>query len=301
MANILVTTLPAYPFAFFRIIHHKTITPVMTLPYRPIYNDTDRTALLAYLEGTYKSANGFLGNFSLSGSSIIYTTDASESYGPGLFEVMLLTKVYRLHVNNPASFGYAGQLYFWNWGIVVSWGDGTYNGYREGDENVQSSVTPQHNYTSGSQAIDVFHNDSITVFLCRDPALLGISGTVSSALHTIAVTHSQIQLLDMDILLRPAIHQLDLIEFRNTGQLRLFGVSRPWVRLEAFNFSQCNFSRVEVDRMFQELYLVGLACPEVRGRSVHIYAAQTPAAPPTDATLAIRRIMLEQWGWVFFM
>lgn len=301
MANILVTTLPAYPFAFFRIIHHKTSSPVTALPYRPVYDSTGLAAVLSYLNGTYKTGNGFLGTFYQSGSAIMYTTHPSESYSSGLFEVMLLTKLFRLHVNNPPSFGISGEFYFWNWGIVIDWGDGTWNGYRDGIPENQLRDRPSHVYSSGSQRIDVFHEDNFAVFLCRDPALKAITGEVSTELHTVAITNSQIQLLDMELLLRPAMNTVHLVEFRNTSQLRLFGVTRPWVKLQAFNFRYCNFSRAEVDRMLREVYLLALACPPVRERRVDVYAEQSPAAPPTDATRGIRRIMQEEWGWWLFL
>lgn len=300
MADILVTTLPAYPFAFFRIIHHKTSSPVVVLPYWPVYDNADRTALLGYLNGSYKSENGFLGVFVLSGSNIFYQTHASESYGSGLFEVMLLTKTFRLRINDPASFGITGQFYFWSWGIVIDWGDGTSNGYKDGFPANQFSDQPQHTYIATAERIVVFHEDNITVFLCRDPALLDIAGTMSSILHTVAITNSQIGLMDIDMLLRPAINEMKLIEFRNTDHLRLFGVSRPWINLEAFNFRYCNFSRVDVDRMFHELYLVAVACPPVRDRVVYVYAEQSPAAAPTETSLSIRKVMQQQWGWILY-
>jgi len=292
MANILVAHIPPFPFAFFRITHYKTPTPSRTLPYRALYDSGDLTALLTYLNNTYKPANGFLGTFTTSGNDIIYVTAPSESYGSGLFETDVFTKYFRLHVDSPSYFTH----YLWTWGVVVAWGDGTADGFM--DLINQTRVYPTHTYSTPSQHIDYFHTDSASILICDQPEVTGLSGTMPKPFSQFVIRNSQIRAFDITTFFEPCRATLHHIELRNNMQLSpVLGLDKPWTLMDAIDVRSNGLSSLEVDRVFITMYRAGLLNPALQTGSMVVLTEQDGNAPPTPASLPCRQIMQEQWHW----
>ena len=148
-----------YPFAFNYISMRTPASVTATTDAYAIYNSTDLNDLLAYLNGAFKSANGMLGYFAVSGLAVVYFNGFGESWSANTGTITFGRYMAFTTNNNDLTFhnGFSYQVAKvsggTSWKAIIDYGDGTLD--------VRGSTTTehrQHRYSStGVKTAYFFH------------------------------------------------------------------------------------------------------------------------------------------------
>lgn len=168
-----------------------------------------------------------------------------------------------------------------------------------------NSVVVSHNFaTTGTKTVRIFHNDEERAFFTnRLPSGVGvtdISGVVSSKLDTFQVREGEFQsLTSVDLsFLAPAKNSLQTLSME---YCRMRGITAGWASSLTNAFTNLRyvyldhnlFTSTYVDAFLNELVN---SCALPYGNGTVWIQGQTPAAPPTAASLTARNKLTDPTG-----
>lgn len=292
-APIVLFTITTYPFVVAKI----TIDATNYFLYFLVESDT--TALLSYLNSTFKPSFGFKGTFVLNGTSIVYNQDESESFSSG--SAQLLNKYYSIHIPSTTTATTLSYNFTYSW-IYADFGNG--NALKSGGGISQSQAGTTGYAANTTYSIRIFHQDTITASSLSGICFDNVSGTISSATSVFSFTNMNASIFSAGTnsfdaaVLTPALANLSNITISNCGINSLLNLVQQYAHNPlSITIGNNRLSTMAIDGIFNLLYLTALSYSPLRTGSHSIYTKnQVPVAPPTVAS-STARTYLAAHGW----
>jgi len=295
---IWTTMINSYAITEFDMVQGSS---TVTVPCGVFDNDGEVATRMAYLNGTFAPANGLSGVFSFVDGRVYYVNGASEGWTiPVLPRRLSRACIIGLTVSAVSASPNNYQFVFIGAGsdMVVDWGDATDADFY----HPTGTATPTHTYSDTSaKTIRAFHNStlirelsfSFTFFPYR---LNTITGTIPASLTKLYIlSHYNITAS----LNTSSLSALEQIIVTNVGVVsfspNLFtGVNN---QLNLIDLRGNQLSSTEVDTIFTSIVALSINTTVYSSATRVIYTnSQTPAAPPTAASLSARTALITA-GW----
>lgn len=278
----------------------------VTVPCGVYDADSDVTARVAYLNSTFVPANGMTGSFSFVSGKVYYTNGSAENWGIDVMPRKLtLTCSLSLTVAVPSASPDDYQFRYIGSGsdMVIDWGDSSDAEY---SHPATSSLTAMlHSYSDTSdKTVRVFHNSTLITAIVFNPtfvtnySLYRILGTLPASVtsfslgsQTSYISPASINIAGLSGLITLLVNSNGISSFSPA----LFTAAHNY--LVTVNVQSNALTSTEVDAIFNTIVATSPAATVYSSATREILTSlQTPAAPPTGASLAARTALLAA-GW----
>lgn len=292
----------AYAITEFDMVQGSTS---VTVPCGIYDNDSEVTARVAYLNTTFVPANGLTGVFTFIGGAVSYVNGASESWSIPVLP-RKLTRACFLFLTVAVPSGSPDDYQFRYLGtssdMVVDWGDSTDAVYSH--PTTTSVTTMLHSYSDTSdKTVRFFHNGTLITQMILSPTfatdymLYRILGTLPASItgffmgsQTSYISPASINVSGLSIIETLAISGSGITAFSPA----LFTAAHNSLTLIQLQGNA--LTSTEVDAVFNTFVATSPAATVYSSASRAINIQQTPAAPPTAASLAARTALIAA-GW----
>lgn len=310
---------PGYPYAVGNLTLQDASGRTIRLDARILDDSTDETALLSTLNGLALNVASS-GTFTESSGTFLFTNGTGEAFEV-VTDVQVMTTELELSVNvatNGTTYKHLSSFpdNFDHYHII-NYGEGTTIAFDELHASVSGTLTASHLYaTSGNYTIRVFHKNEDTIFnataLTGAPKITDIDGDMSSTMERIYLRNqdfSGLAAIDLSFI-APSKDTLTTLVIENSGLDAItsgwasglvVGVPpnwyRPFYRIGFVSLANNTLSDTEIDTFINELHGSTRWQPGA-GKTLNV-KFQTPAAPPTGASLTARNAFIAGLWTVF--
>ena len=283
---------PAEPY----MVHSFVINDELYFVKKPIYNSGDITSLITYLNGAFKTANGFLGTFSLTGGKIVYANAPSENYDTASAALLTKSLVFTKPVTGTSSTVRTTTIDLDYILYGIDYGDGTVIADGEGTPN---TILLNHTYPAGTNTFTcrLFHQNSITSIGLLDTTITNITGIAPSDLTDFNIDSLKITSFS-GFILTPALAVFETLTIGNTTMAGITGLNQAWGALETFDFRHNKLTSSSVDSAIQQTRQAAFSSIPLQSGSHNLrLESQIPSAPPTIISASDKNTLIFTYSW----